>query len=121
MLQPGHYFSLMRVGSDHNKHAKQLLDPAREQPQAPGKTTPTLLNINDCVCLLSLSTCLPACLPASSGGECGIVYERRMRMPTPASIPPSKRPEYYSYTIGPIAVVVLSTEQKFDEGSLQYK
>lgn len=56
-----------------------------------------------------------------AGGECGIVYERRLRMPTPPNIPADKRPEYYSYTMGPVAVIVLSTEQKWDQGSLQYK
>lgn len=42
-------------------------------------------------------------------------------MPTPPNIANALRPEYYSYTIGPIAVIVLSTEQKFNESSIQYK
>jgi hypothetical protein len=55
-----------------------------------------------------------------AGGECGVVYERRLRMPQPPGIPSSKLPLYYSYTIGPMAIISLSTEQKLNPGSLQY-
>ncbi|KAI8468756.1 MAG: Metallo-dependent phosphatase-like protein [Monoraphidium minutum] len=66
---------------------------------------------------------LPSQLEGSvpdGGGECGIVYERRLRMPYATGVDPVNRPEYYSYSVGPVAIVVLSTEQNWKEGSLQY-
>lgn len=60
-------------------------------------------------------------LPCLTGGECGIVYEKRLKMPMADGVDPAKRPEYYSYIQGPMAVVVLSTEQDWNVSSTQYK
>eukprot|EP00878_Enallax_costatus_P001056 GHUV01001191.1.p1 GENE.GHUV01001191.1~~GHUV01001191.1.p1 ORF type:complete len:955 (+),score=181.63 GHUV01001191.1:310-2865(+) len=54
------------------------------------------------------------------GGECGKVYERRLKMPFASGVSLDKRPEYYSYIMGPMAVVVLSTEQNYNISSTQY-
>jgi hypothetical protein len=37
-----------------------------------------------------------------------------------AGISKALQPEYYSYTIGPVAVIVLSTEQELNPGSTQH-
>lgn len=49
-----------------------------------------------------------------SGGECGIPYEKRLRMPTPAQDQP-----WYSVNYGNIHFVFMSTEHDFREGSIQ--
>jgi hypothetical protein len=56
-----------------------------------------------------------------AGGECGKVYDGRLRMPFANGVSPTQRPQYYSYTIGPIAVIVLSTDQLGSPGTTQYK
>lgn len=40
-----------------------------------------------------------------SGGECGVAYERRMRMPRPADDKP-----WYGFDMGPVHVTMMSTE-----------
>lgn len=49
-----------------------------------------------------------------SGGECGVPYYRRTRMPTPAEDKP-----WYSFDYGPIHFVQYSTEHAFEPGSEQ--
>ena len=55
-------------------------------------------------------------LGACSGGEGGIPYELRLRMPQP-----SQREEWYSFDHGPIHFVQTSTEQPFGAGSPQWQ
>jgi hypothetical protein len=42
-------------------------------------------------------------------------------MPFADGVSPALRPEYYFYTIGPIAIISLNTDQKWKEGTTQYK
>jgi hypothetical protein len=80
---------------------------------------PAAMGHSQCI-LVCLLICFRHVTLLHTGGECGVVYDRRMRMPAPPNIPASAQPEYYSYVVGPIAVIVLSTEQKWASGSLQY-
>jgi len=50
-----------------------------------------------------------------SGGECGVPYESRFPMPTPAKDQP-----YYGFDYGNVHVTMMSTEHNFDVGSAQY-
>jgi len=50
-----------------------------------------------------------------SGGECGVAYERRMKMPTDKEDEP-----WYSFDFGPVHFLLLSTEHDFEEGSRQH-
>lgn len=52
---------------------------------------------------------------SGSGGECGIPYEMRFPMPTPARDSP-----WYSFNYGSAHFVVMSTEHSFQKGSSQY-
>lgn len=51
-----------------------------------------------------------------SGGECGVAYERRFRMPTS-----SLDNTWWSLNYGPVHFVVLSTEHAFAVGTPQYE
>lgn len=53
-----------------------------------------------------------ACFAA---GECGVPYERRIRMPTPSPDEP-----WYSFDWGPIHFLQYSTEHAFERRSKQY-
>eukprot|EP00698_Gefionella_okellyi_P002402 TRINITY_DN1225_c0_g2_i3.p1 TRINITY_DN1225_c0_g2~~TRINITY_DN1225_c0_g2_i3.p1 ORF type:complete len:353 (-),score=59.68 TRINITY_DN1225_c0_g2_i3:924-1982(-) len=50
-----------------------------------------------------------------SGGECGVAYEMRFPMPRVAYDQP-----WYNFDFGPVHVLVMSTEQEFLNGSIQY-
>ena len=50
-----------------------------------------------------------------SGGECGVPYEHRFKMPTPAMDQP-----WWSLNYGPIHFTMMSTEHDFQVGSKQY-
>lgn len=50
-----------------------------------------------------------------SGGECGVAYERRLQMPSPAEDKP-----WYSFDFGPIHFLQYSTEHVFAKGSEQH-
>lgn len=47
-----------------------------------------------------------------SGGECGVPYNRRLKMPTPAEDKP-----WYSFDFGPIHFLQYSTEHDFAQGA----
>jgi len=49
-----------------------------------------------------------------SGGECGVPYERRFAMPG------NNHNLWYSYNVGNIHILVISTEHNFLAGSPQY-
>jgi len=49
-----------------------------------------------------------------SGGECGVPYEKRFRMPTSAPDQP-----WYSFDHGPVHFVTMSTEHFFQVGTVQ--
>lgn len=51
-----------------------------------------------------------------SGGECGVVYERRLQMPVQGEDRP-----WYSFDFGPVHFLAFSTEHRFEEGSEQYQ
>ncbi len=42
-------------------------------------------------------------------------------MPFADNVSVEKRPEYYYYTIGPVAIISLNTDQNYTEGSTEYK
>lgn len=48
---------------------------------------------------------------ADAGGECGVVHERRFKMPLPA---PDK--QWYSFNYGPVHFLQYSTEHHFELG-----
>lgn len=50
-----------------------------------------------------------------SGGECGVAYERRLRMPTATDDEP-----WYSFEFGPIHFLQYSTEHPFRAGTKQH-
>lgn len=52
-----------------------------------------------------------------SGGECGVPYDLRFHMPGTNE---STRNLWYSYNLGPVHFVFMSTEHDFLEGSAQY-
>lgn len=54
-------------------------------------------------------------LNEDSGGECGVPFERRLRMPTAAPDEP-----WYAYTHGAVHFVQISTEHDFAPGSKQH-
>jgi hypothetical protein len=51
---------------------------------------------------------------SDSGGECGVPYESRFQMPTPSPDSP-----WYGMFVGPVAIVLMSTEHDFSQGSAQ--
>jgi len=51
-----------------------------------------------------------------SGGECGVAYDRRLKMPVPGEDMP-----WYSFDFGPIHFTTFSTEHPFEPGTEQYK
>jgi len=53
---------------------------------------------------------------SDSGGECGIPFESRFRMPIPA-----KDQFWYSINYGSVHFLFMSTEHDFTNGSIQYK
>jgi hypothetical protein len=53
---------------------------------------------------------------SDSGGECGVPYRARFTMPQRAPDEP-----WYSFSRGPVAVVVMSTEHDFSAGSVQHE
>jgi hypothetical protein len=67
-------------------------------------------------CQLFLLTCPARLFFSRSGGECGIAYERRIQMPTPADDKP-----WYSFDFGPIHFLQYSTEHDFSRGSEQHR
>ncbi|PKI53331.1 hypothetical protein CRG98_026268 [Punica granatum] len=59
------------------------------------------------------------------GGECGVPYSLRFKMPGNSSEPtgtraPATRNLYYSFDVGPVHFVYMSTETNFLPGSAQY-
>lgn len=52
----------------------------------------------------------------ASGGECGVPYESLLRMPHAA-----KFDQWYATQLGPVHLVMMSTEQNLAPGSAQYK
>lgn len=52
----------------------------------------------------------------SSGGECGIAYEKRFKMPQAGHDKP-----WYSFEMGPVHFLVFTGEHDFDKGSEQYR
>ncbi|MBA0815968.1 hypothetical protein Gohar_000680, partial [Gossypium harknessii] len=59
------------------------------------------------------------------GGECGVPYSLRFNMPGNSSEPtgthaPATRNLYYSFDMGPVHFVYMSTETNFLQGSSQY-
>ncbi|KAF8059445.1 ABCA9 [Scenedesmus sp. PABB004] len=60
--------------------------------------------------------------PSNGGGECGVPYQAKLRMPLASGVDPTVNPRamWYWYTVGPVAFVVLSTEQDWSPGSTQY-
>lgn len=52
----------------------------------------------------------------ASGGECGMPYEELLRMPQAVQFD-----QWYSLNMGPVHMVMLSTEQRLDRDSPQYK
>ncbi|MEW5317631.1 MAG: hypothetical protein WDW38_008913 [Sanguina aurantia] len=50
-----------------------------------------------------------------SGGECGVAYERRFRMPQPAV-----KKHWYSFDMGPAHFIQITTEDAFGVGSEQW-
>merc|ERR1712054_91269 len=65
-----------------------------------------------------------------SGGECGIPYSSRFKMPSPpAEFTPPKEGNanislnnlWYSFDQGPVHYLVMSTEHDWQEGSVQYR
>ena len=59
------------------------------------------------------------------GGECGVPYSLRFNMPGNSSEPtgtraPTTRNLYYSFNMGPVQFVYMSTETNFLPGSSQY-
>lgn len=52
----------------------------------------------------------------ASGGECGVPYEQLLRMPHA-----NKYDQWYSADLGPVHLVMLSTEQNLTQGSPQYR
>jgi hypothetical protein len=55
-----------------------------------------------------------------SGGECGVPYAHRFRMPAPADDPQNDTP-WYSLDHGPVHFTVMSTEHDFGPGSPQFE
>mmetsp|Transcript_1844 Transcript_1844/g.5402 ORF Transcript_1844/g.5402 Transcript_1844/m.5402 type:complete len:625 (-) Transcript_1844:225-2099(-) len=51
-----------------------------------------------------------------SGGECGVAYDRRLKMPRKSEEEP-----WYSFDFGPIHFLQYSTEVPFSKGSPQYR
>eukprot|EP00698_Gefionella_okellyi_P020824 TRINITY_DN6617_c0_g1_i1.p1 TRINITY_DN6617_c0_g1~~TRINITY_DN6617_c0_g1_i1.p1 ORF type:complete len:564 (+),score=100.33 TRINITY_DN6617_c0_g1_i1:99-1694(+) len=47
-----------------------------------------------------------------SGGECGVPYERRFRMPRPSDDQP-----WYSFDFGSVHFILMSTEHNFEQGA----
>ncbi|XVF43200.1 hypothetical protein PTKIN_Ptkin02bG0021500 [Pterospermum kingtungense] len=63
---------------------------------------------------------------SDGGGECGVPYSFRFNMPGNSSEPtgthaPATRNLYYSFDMGPVHFVYMSTETNFLSGSNQYK
>jgi hypothetical protein len=61
-----------------------------------------------------------------SGGECGIMYRKRLQMPegtssANASVAGGAGRLWYSVDLGPMHLALLTVEQDFTNGSLQHK
>lgn len=52
----------------------------------------------------------------NSGGECGVPYERRFKMPQAGADKP-----WYSFEMGPVHFTVMSVEHDFRPGSEQHR
>lgn len=52
----------------------------------------------------------------NAGGECGVPYEKRLRMPHSTMYE-----QWYSFNIGPVHFLQLSSEQNWTSGSSQHK
>jgi len=66
----------------------------------------------DCSRGCSLSAWLTCAAHALAGGECGIPFERRMKMPLPG-----RDKSWYSFDFGPIHFLQYSTEHPFHPGT----
>lgn len=53
---------------------------------------------------------------SDSGGECGVVYEKRLKMPNGGKDKP-----WYSFDFGPVHFTTFSTEHSFERGTEQYQ
>lgn len=72
----------------------------------------------NCPCTIPPSSAVAAGISwlngSDSGGECGVPYESRFPMPQPATDQP-----WYTVSVGPVTVVMMSTEHDFSSGSTQ--
>lgn len=56
---------------------------------------------------------------SDSGGECGVSYSQRFIMPPPAHTRRADSP-WYEFIVGPVHIVMMSSEHDFRAGSPQY-